>query len=354
MLTEHNNRTAIDNIQHFLMEIFMNLVKKGICFTLFLAILLSTTFVYATGQNEKIIKQQSKPGSQAGLIKPITKTLNFVFIPKVIHPWYDIVEEGAIAAAAELEAMGIKINIKFDAPPQADIVEHMKKIEANISMRPDGLAISSLDPATNKQLINDAINAGLNVITFDTDAPDSKRVLYVGHNKDYNDGFALGEYLAKKIGHKGKVGILSGSLSAPNHVGRVKGFKAAIAQYSNIKIVFERPDNDDLQKAVELTENALQANSDLAGIFGCNASNPIGAARAVKSANKAGKIHIVGMDDLEETMQLIKEGVIDATMAQRQWEIGYWSVIYMLAMNQNHTIPSEHATGSRIITAQDL
>ena len=324
-------------------------------FTIVLVFLvIVSTGLFASAQKEAPGKTEEVVGSQAKLIKSIDRPLTFVFIPKVIHPWYDVVEDGARAAVRDLELMGVKVNVKFDAPPQADIVEHMKKIEANISARPDGIAIAALDPATNTQLINDAIKAGLNVITFDTDAPDSNRPLYVGHNKDFEDGYELGDYLAKLIDYKGKVGVLSGSLSAPNHVGRVNGFKAAIANYPNIQIVFDRPDNDDMQRAVELTESALQANPDIVGIFGCNASNPIGAARAIKNAGKQGKVHIVGMDDLAETLQLIQEGVIDATKAQRQWEIGYWSVMYLTAMNQNHTIPSEHATGSRIITKADL
>lgn len=300
------------------------------------------------------IRADESLADQGKLIKPIDKKLSFVFIPKVIHPWYDVVEQGAKAAVADFKKRGIDIEVKFDAPPVADISKHMGVIEANISAAPDGLAISSLDPATDAQLVNDAINAGLNVITFDTDAPASNRICYVGHDGDFQDGYDLGMFLAEKIGEKGKVGILAGSLSAANHVNRVKGFKEAMKKFPGIEVVFERPDNDDMQKAVELTENALQANSDLVGIFGCNASNPIGAARAIKSAGLAGKVHIVGMDDLEETLQLVQEGVIDATKAQRQWDIGYWGVVYLVAMNENHTVPAKHDTGSRIITAEDL
>lgn len=322
-----------------------------------LVVLIFASFgIFANAQAEKqesSSKSESMSG-QASLIQSVDKTLEFVFIPKVIHPWYDVVQDGAEAAAVDLAEMGVNVTIKFDPPTVADITKHMEKIESNVSRHPDGIAIAALDPASEAQLINDAIEAGVNVITFDTDAPDSNRPLYVGHNKDFNDGYGLGKYLAEVIGKKGEIGILSGSLSAPNHVGRVKGFKAAIAEYPNIKIVFERADNDDLQKAVELTENALQANRNLVGIFGCNASAPIGAARAIKLAGKAGKVHIVGMDDLDETLQLIAEGVIDATMAQRQWEQGYWSVMYMTALNMNHTIPSEHQTGSRIITKDNL
>ncbi len=145
-----------------------------------------------------------------------------------------------------------------------------------------------------------------------------------------------------------------GTLTAPNHVGRVNGFKEAMAQYPDIKIVFERPDNDDLQKAVDLTESALQAHPDLVGMFCCNASNPIGAARAIVNAGKVGQVHIAGMDDMPETLEFIKEGVIDVVKVQRQWEIGYWAIYYLVAMYQGHTVPQEHPTGSRFLTKEDL
>ena len=167
-------------------------------------------------------------------------------------------------------------------------------------------------------------------------------------------GMILANSWPRRIGGKGKVGILSGSLTAPNHVARVEGFKRAVKEHPDVQIAFERPDNDELETAVSLTENALQANPDLAGIFGCNASNPIGAARAVTNAQKAGKVVIVGMDDLPETIQFIKDGTILATKAQRQWEIGYWTVYYVVAMNEGHTIPKEHSTGSRLLTKDSI
>ena len=285
---------------------------------------------------------------QGDLIKPIDKTLTIVFVPKVVHPWYEVVAAGAAKAAEELKVQGINVDVIWDSPPQADVADHNRRIETNIGRKPDGLAVSCLDPATNVQLLGEALKAGVNVMTFDTFC--SEDFDFVGHKGDYQDGADLAEFLAEKIGDEGKVGILAGSLTATNHAARVKGFKETIAKHPKIEIVFEQPDDDSLEKAVSLTENALQANPDIKGIFGSNASNPIGAARAVQNAGKAGQITIVGMDDLPETLQFIKDGVIAGVKAQRQWEIGYWTVKYLVAENQNHTIPHEHATGSQIIT----
>jgi ribose transport system substrate-binding protein len=123
--------------------------------------------------------------------------------------------------------------------------------------------------------------------------------------------------------------------------------------FPNVAVVFEQPDNDILEQAVTLTENARQANPDRKGCFGSNASNPIGIARAVANAGKAGEIAIVGMDDLPEAVDFVCDGTITALKAQRQWDIGYWAVRYMVAMNENHTIPWDHNTGSRFITKDD-
>jgi ribose transport system substrate-binding protein len=285
---------------------------------------------------------------QGNLIKPIDKTLTFIFVPKVVHPWYDVVQAGAKKAVEELKTEGVNVEVVWDAPPQADVADHNRRIETDIGRKPDGLAVSCLDPSTNVQLLDEAKAAGLKVVTFDTYCSDS--FPFVGHKGDAQDGKDLADFLADKIGKKGKVGILAGSLTATNHAARVKGFKEGIAAYPDIEVVFEQPDDDSLEKAVSLTENALQANPDLAGIFGSNASNPIGAARAVVNAGKSGQVTVVGMDDLPETLQFIQDGVIAGVKAQRQWEIGYWAVRYMVAMNQNHTTPHEHATGSQILT----
>ncbi|MDX7952108.1 substrate-binding domain-containing protein [Lichenihabitans sp. Uapishka_5] len=288
---------------------------------------------------------------QATLIHPVTKQ-TIVFIPKVIHPWYEVVKAGSMFAADEFKKSGIDVDVQWDQPPQADVSDHNQRIETNIGKHPDGLVVSCLDPATNVQILDEAVKAGINVETFNSFC--AERFPFVGQKDSYQDGYDLAEFLAKQIGDKGNVGILSGSLTAQDHIRRVQGFKAALAKHPNIKIVFEQPDNDDLDKAVQLTENALQAHPDLVGLFGCNASNPIGAARAVQNAGKAGVVKIVGLDDLPETIQFIKDGVITATMAQRQWDQGYWAVKYIVAKNQGHTIPMDHETGSRMITKADL
>ena len=288
---------------------------------------------------------------QGDLIKPVDKELTFVFVPKVIHPWYDVVAEGGKYAVEELAKEGIKVNVIWDQPPQADVVDQNQRIEANIGRHPDGLAVACLDQATNVQLLTEARDAGINVLTFNSFCDDA--FPFIGPKSSEQDGYDLGEFLAKRLAGKGKIAILSGSLTASDHVQRITGFKKALEQYPEMQIVFEQPDDDILENAVSLTESALSAHPDLAGIFGSNASNPIGAARAVDNAGLSGKVAIVGMDDLPEAVDFVCKGTIDALKAQRQWDMGYWAVKYMVAMNENHTIPMFHNTGSRFLTKEE-
>ena len=314
----------------------------------FALVFMLIAFAATAGFSQQYYFDQSK------LLKPVTKTLKFVFIAKLIHPWYKDVEYGAQAAVDEFKKQGINIEVKWDSPAIADINEHVRKIESNISTQPDGMAVACLDPATDAQVIDEAVDAGLKVITFDTDAPKSKRLMYVGHNGDYEDGYKCGEILFKKIGEQGEVGVMVGSLGAPNHVNRVKGFKAALAKYPNVKLVFEEADNDDLQKAMDLTESALQAHPNVKGIYCDNAANGVGTPRVIKNAGLGGKIVVIADSLMPEQIQLIKDGVIYMGNAQRQWDEGYWAVKYLVALNQNHTVPAFHETGAMLCTKEDL
>jgi len=305
----------------------------GVC----AALLLSVTGALAQGQQD--------------LIKPIDKELTFVFVPKVIHPWYEDVAAGSHFAAAELEKSGIKVNVIWDQPPIADVADQNQRIEANIGRRPDGLSVACLDQATNVQMLKEARAAGIPVTTFNSFCDDE--FVFIGPKSSYNDGYELGEFLAKQLDGKGKIAILAGSLTASDHSQRIEGFKKALEAYPEMNIVFEQPDDDVLEVAVTLTENLLQAHPDISGIFGADATNHIGAARVIQNAGMVGKVTIVGMDDLPEAVDFVCDGTIAALRAQRQWDMGYWAVKYMVAMNENHTVPLFHDTGSRFLTRDE-
>lgn len=265
---------------------------------------------------------------------------NFVFIPKLVHPWYETVKVGIEAAISELAKKGITVNYSWDATATADVLAQTQKLESAAAKNSDGISIAIIDASVTTAIIDDLVASGIKVSTFDTDAPESDRLSYCGHADNKGDGATLAKILAEKIGEEGEIAILSGTLSAPNHKERVEGFKEEIAKYPKIKIIAEYPDEDSLEKAISLTESILQGNPKLSGIFGCNATNVYGAARAVVDAGLSDQITIVGMDDEPETITGIENGSIYATMVQNVKEIGYRSIFTMIQIADG-TIPEE-------------
>jgi len=282
------------------------------------------------------------------------KEYTFVFIPKLVHPWYQDVIDGINEAVEEFAERNITINVIWDAPPQADVVVHVQKIEAAIAKKPDGLAVSSLDPSADTPAIKEAIAQGIPTICFDNDAPESGRASFVGHPQNEPDGRDMAEALAEALDYKGEVAILIGSLGSLQHKQRVAGFKEAIAKYPDMKVVAELADNDDLEAAIRLATDAIKAYPNLKGFYGANASAPIGAAKAVEAAGKAGEIWVVGQDDLPDMVRYMRKGIVYAMDVQRPFEMGYWGVYYLWALNNGHTIPELHETGSYVIKRDDL
>jgi ribose transport system substrate-binding protein len=274
----------------------------------------------------------------------------FVYVPKLVHPWYEDVKKGMEQAIAELAQQGINIKYEWDAPPEGDVVQWTQRLEAAIAKKPDVLAVSCLDADAGKPLIEEAVAQGIPVVGFDTPCPGSPLTTFVGHEVYTQDGADMANILAEALGGKGKVAILMGSPGAANHKQRVEGFKQTMAEkYPDIEIVAEEYDNDDLERAVNLTASILQAHPDLNGIFGANATAPIGAGQAIVEAGKKGEVILVGMDDLPEMVGFVKDGTALAMSLQHVPEIGYWSIKYMTALAQGRTVPPVHDTGSFVV-----
>jgi ribose transport system substrate-binding protein len=269
-------------------------------------------------------------GASAEAVKYAKTEYHLVFIPKLVHEWYEEVKQGIDTAVAELAEQGITVTYSWDPPTDAVVTDQIAKIESAVATSPDAISIAVIDASATNSVINELVASGVKMCTFDCDAPDSNRYYYCGHAGNYDDGFYMGETLAKKLDYKGEVAILAGTLSAGNHQDRVKGFKAAIAQYPDMTVVAEQADNDSVEVALSVMEGWISAYPDLKGVIGVNAASPIGAARAVTDAGKVGQILIVGMAENQEAMEYVKSGTILCTLKQQVPVYGYNSVYNML------------------------
>jgi ribose transport system substrate-binding protein len=288
-------------------------------------------------------------------VKP-SKALQFAVLGKSIHPYWDEVKLGAEAAGKDLG-----VNVYFYVPPKEDVRAQISQLESYISMKVDGISFAASDPDAVTDTIKKALDMGIPCVAIDTDAPKSGRLAYIGTG-NYEAGKIAGETMAKALNGKGKVVILTGSLTALNSLERMKGFKDAIAKYPGIKVIDTICDYEDESKAISSAEAALSAHPDLSGFYGVYAFDGPAAALAVERANKVGKVKIVCFDTTPEHMEYIKKGVITATIGQRPYMMGYLSValLYNIAkLGQDKALmllPKDRKidTGVDIVTKDNL
>lgn len=238
----------------------------------------------------------------------------FVFLPKGLdNPYWDSCRKGMDAEAAKL---GVKA--EFLGPAVSDAAKQVEIFESVISRKPAAIAVSPNDPKTVEESIARATAAGIPVITWDADAPDSQRLLYIGTD-NVAAGRTAGETLAKLIGEKGKVAILHGALTALNAQQRVQGFEEAMKNYPDIEIVAVEPTEDSPETALAKAEALLQAYPDLVGFYGVTGVGVPGAAGAVKGANKCGEVKVVGFDVVPQGIEGMRGGCVDALISQRPY-----------------------------------
>ncbi len=254
---------------------------------------------------------------------PAKKRYNFYFTYKIVHPWWDAVALGMEDAQQKYLDKGIIITYEYMAPDAASYEDQVKRLLEAEKGNYDVIGVDVADEEKITPVLDKMMAEGNKVMTFSSSdaAPYCKRIAYVGNTHNYQDGADLTEALCKKLGYKGKVGILVGSYGAPCHEDRAKGAKDTIARYTDMEIVAVEYDQDSIDMAYDLAKQMLRDNPDIAGFVCCNMSNPVGTARAVTELGSSAVI--VGMDHDQEALHYLKDGVIYCLGVQDCYSIGF-------------------------------
>jgi ribose transport system substrate-binding protein len=280
-------------------------------------------------------------------------TLRFIIIPKVQHPWFDEVNKGAQAQAEILSrALGVEIFVDHMPPSNCDIVEQNAILENAAKSLPSGIAIDPVDVVDHMTAINRVRDQGIPVVLFDSPSPDGS-ITSVGNNFA-QQGVIAAERLAKLIGYTGKVAVMQGYPTAPNHNERYQAQVEVLKKYQNITVLDGGIDNDDIETARQQASSVLELHPDLSGYLCCDASGPVGIATAIKEAGKAGKVKVVSMDGIKPILDAIKEGVIDSSSATIPKMQGSMSLLMLWQASLGVQMPQTIDTGIAVITQENV
>ena len=244
----------------------------------------------------------------------------------------DVFQAAQVGAADAAKEMGPKYNadvqLEIRTPNDEDATKQAEAIEALARMGAQGIAVSCSEANTVTPSIDKAVSRGVQVMCFDSDAPNSKRFAYYGTD-DKSCGERTVDVLAKAMGEKGTVAILAGNQSAPNLQNRVAGAKEALKKYPNMKLnepgVFYHVETP--EKAAEAVQQAQNANPSIQG-WAMIGGWPLFTANALKWP--AGSIKVVAVDALPAQLGYVKDGYVVALLAQDCYGWGTKSVEILL------------------------
>ncbi|MHB8278412.1 MAG: sugar ABC transporter substrate-binding protein [Candidatus Humimicrobiaceae bacterium] len=291
----------------------------------FLGVGCKTTATATTAAAETTAAGAETTAAAAGTTAVAGKDITIALVPKVVHPWFDIVNIGAQEEAKLLsESTGGKIVVKYIAPAKADVAEQNSILEQAGATKVNGIIIDPLDVEGNKQVLTELQANGILVTLFDLTPYGD----YTGVGATAEEMVNLEmSTLMPLIGEKGKVAVMQGFPTAPSHKQRYDLIMQKLKAYPNITVVDGGIDNDDMATAQSQAAATIAANPDLVGYLMCDAAGPVGIGQAIKEAGKKGQIKSVGIGEMTSILTLVKDGYLNSTVYIKPDLQGSYSVL---------------------------
>lgn len=238
--------------------------------------------------------------------------------------------------------LGSHVKTELQGPAEWDASLEARTVEQVIVKQPKGLLVAAADATTLNSSIKKALDQGIAVIGFDSDASESGRLSFVGTN-NYDFGAAAAEFLVNEIGGEGEVAvvIVPGNIAQEE---RAAGFKEWISENApNVKVVSELNDEGDVAKSETVCTALFQSNPNIKGVFSTHGYGAPGAAAAARTLGILDKVTIVGSDYSSAVIELLLSGDIEGSVVDDPYLIGYQAM--MLAYQAAHptSVPSSNA-----------
>ena len=268
----------------------------------------------------------------------------YAFVVGGTGSYWEYCQNGGTAAAKELG-----VGIEFMVSSKAD--DQKNQIEDLLSKGVDGMSVALLDPGNQTGLLNDAAKR-TNVITMDTDAPESDRKVYIGLD-NYAAGWLAGELVKEALPDGGEVIIFVGNMSQDNARLRRQGVIDCLIDRGKDRSRYDAPsevvrgvhftilatltDGFDFSKAKQNAADMLTRHPEvdaMVGLFNYNA--PMIVEELIR-AHRLDHVKVVGFGVDEHTLSGIKSGSIHGTVVQNPYEYGYRSIKVLHALKRGDT-----------------
>lgn len=294
-----------------------------------------------------------EPGKQAEN-KPVSKGTIGVSVLTMRNPFFKVIAQNI---EAEAKKAGYD-TIITDGDMKVD--EQRRQVQDFIVKKCAAIVLCPTDAVSIGPVIQEANKAGIPVFTADLACldPEAKVVSHIATD-NLAGGKQAGEAMIEALGESGGKVVILHFKKAESCLLRVKGFREVIDEHNKgretgkIEVVSELAGEGDTDLGYKCTQDALQTNADLAGIFAINDPSAIGAYNALKKAGKADQVKIIGFDGQPEGKQAIKEGKIFADPIQYPDRIGQMTMQTILKYFAGEKVEKEQLIPTALYRRSD-
>ncbi len=254
------------------------------------------------------------------------------------NPVFQAARTGAMDAGKALsKELGIEIEVQWRTPNNEDAQQQAQFIDQLVSAGAEGIAVSCSDAKVLTAAINSAVEKGVQVVTFDSDAPESKRFAYYGID-DVEAGRAVGRELAKVMGDKGTVAILAGNQNAPNLQARVRGVKEALSAKKDITVKETYYHAETAPEAAKTVQQVQNANPQISG-WAMVGGWPLFTENALDGVYDKAKV--VSVDTLPQQLDYVRKSQVQVLVGQDCYGWGYQSVKLLVDKIHSNKAPKD-------------
>ena len=268
-----------------------------------------------------------------------TGATTVAMMPKAVgDPYFVSARAGAEEAARELG-----VDLIWDGPTDLDPAKQNEVVEAWITRRVDVIAVSVENVAGISTVLRKARAAGIRVITWDADAEKDARDLFIDQATPEGIGFALADRAARLLGERGRLAIVTASLTAANQNEWMKHLRARLAErHPGVEVAVVRPSDGDRDRAFAETQTILKAFPDVRVVVAIAAPAVPGAAEAVQQSGRT-DVRVIGLSLPNLCKPYVRSGVVDSIVLWNTIDLGYLTVRVADAMARGSLAPGATA-----------
>ncbi|WP_066067387.1 substrate-binding domain-containing protein [Neobacillus soli] len=263
------------------------------------------------------------------------------------NPFFVAVKEGAEAQAKEDKVDLVITDAQNDPGKQLSDVENL--LQQNI----DVLIIDPTDSDAIAQAVKKANDAKIPVFTIDRNSNGGEVITHIGFDA-LKSGNIAGNFLKDALGGKGNIVEIQGILGTNVGQFRSKGFNEIIDATPGFKVVAKQAANFDRGEAMKVMEDILQANPKIDGVYAANDEMALGALAAIEAAGRLDEITLIGCDAIDPSLEAIKAGKMEATIAEPPFFLGKEAVLTALKISKKESVEKEVILDSTLVTKDNV